>query len=402
MSETEKTTPVAEKETATAHAAKAGKGKPPRPAGKPAQGNGTAFFATVLALVAMAISYYLWQQQQVAEHKLATVTGSLERLLTAVEQQHRQQQVRIEALDRRQPGQTQRLLELEQQLQQLRGYLARQSKDWELAEVDYLLRIAEHRLQLEANPVVAMVALRNAQSTLELLDDPVLSGLREAIAADMQRLQQLPAFDRTDLSRELSALEVSLGALTLKQAGSDIGSHEERSVPSEEQQSGWRGLTQRIWADLRGLVVVRHQDGEWLGPPAPGQRENLQWMLQMHMQAAQLALLSGQQTLWQQHLQRAQDWLVQHFDPATPAYRQIEQGLQALVMQPLQPAMPDLQPTIRLLESLLLQAGQAAVPNEAPLPAQVMVEDDPAPQLEGMPDDTLQRPETLDQKENGA
>jgi uncharacterized protein HemX len=88
--------------------------------------------------------------------------------------------------------------------------------------------------------------------------------------------------------------------------------------------------------------------------------QQLALMLSMRLEAAQLALLSGQRNAWQQNLQAAQAWLVLHFEPHSAAYQQLEEGLAELLEQDPWPNYPSLEETSQLLERLLTsQSGSA-------------------------------------------
>lgn len=397
MSEAEKAS-ITEPKTDDKPGKSAKPAKPVNRSAKPSRpSQGGAFFATVVALVAIGLSYYLWQQQRLAEQKLHVVETSLERILSAVEQQHQQQQVRIEAMAHVPAAQGERLDALEQQLQRLLIHVGQQRlQECGLAEVDYMLRIAEHRLQVEGNQNAAIRSLQSAIETLRQANLPEYGPLLEMLERDVQSLITLPSTEGPRLASRLAELEALVPALVLKPAGQELALLTELGTP-DTPADGWRGFIQQVWRDLRGLVVIRHQDAESLVAPGLGQQHNMQWLILMRLEAARLALLSGQQTHWQESLLRLEGLLGSYFDTEQPAYAQFNEGLQVLKASSLERQVPDLKPTIDLLESLL--PGPVAAPGEratAPLPE--------TENLYPSEDGEIKAPdgEVVEQKETGA
>lgn len=328
-------------------------------------GNSLVLLVGVLLLLALGAGYYLWQQQQLTTQQGLALQAELSRVQTTSEQAWQQQQsVQVQQAEQLRT-QAERLRQLEQQVQSLRGHIPRQLQEWELAEVAYLLRIAEHRLHLERQPRSALSALQAAAETLAVMDQPHLAPLKRALAEDIQRVAVLGRGDVQQLASQLSGLMVLVDALPMKKLGAPIAEPQRDDSAPEVQQARWQQILRQVWNDLRELVVVRHQQ-DTHGRVLHGQQ--LELVMAMRLEAAQLALLSGQRDAWQQNLRAAQAWLGMHFEPHAPAYLQLEQGLADLLEQDPWPSYPSLEETSQLLERLLTaQSGSAspAAPQEA-------------------------------------
>jgi uroporphyrin-3 C-methyltransferase len=315
--------------------------------------------ALVLAAGALVLAYYLWQQQQIANEQVVAIEGRISGLLEQVERQQRQQQGRQSQLEQWGSQQTvvqQRLVSLEEQLPLLRSHLSRQAQEWELAEVDYLLRIAEHRLQLDQDVPGAIQALRSAMATLATQPGTEYARLQQAIEQDIMTLNTLQPLDTAGLARQLDDLQALTARLVLPVEGESWFIPEAEEKSSHDGGGLWQRFLGQLKQDLQKLLVVRRQDASWQGPPAPGQLENLQWMLQLRLESARLALLAGQEAIWQESLARAQSWLEQHFKQDSETYRQMAAQIEGLSAHSLDTPWPSLLPTIHLVEELLLQA----------------------------------------------
>ncbi len=132
-------------------------------------GHGPAWLALLLACGVAGGLYYLWQQQNLSREaqdteqtktatKLSELKADVSRL-TSVLQTSRDDQSRAS---------TERV-ELEVALQSLRTRIGQDRHDWGIAEVEYLLAIANRRLQLEQDVRTALLALESADGRLMFL-----------------------------------------------------------------------------------------------------------------------------------------------------------------------------------------------------------------------------------------
>ncbi|MGM0595334.1 MAG: uroporphyrinogen-III C-methyltransferase, partial [Pseudomonadota bacterium] len=247
---------------------------PPKHEHEPAKqrsGGSGAFLATLLALAALGGSYYLWQQLEVAKRDLHALEGSVDKLLSLSEQRHQEQLQRLQEvpphphpqLEQQGDDNARDLQRLSQSLAELRDSRSQAGHGSPVAEVEYLLRIARHRLSLEHDPQAASAALRTARSRLALLDDPAFAPMIERIDEDIQALANTELPDREALAAEVGKLAADVEALPL------ASSTPQGSAPSEalamQQSEGERGLWQRLWQDIRGLVTIR-REGEVAQP----------------------------------------------------------------------------------------------------------------------------------------
>ncbi|MBT8056467.1 MAG: uroporphyrinogen-III C-methyltransferase, partial [Gammaproteobacteria bacterium] len=80
----------------------------------------------------------------------------------------------------------------------------------DLAEVDYLLRLANERLKLFSDPEAADQALEVADMHLAALDSPMYLGVRQEIALARQSLDALEMPDYLEISRRMDKLQAAI------------------------------------------------------------------------------------------------------------------------------------------------------------------------------------------------
>src|SRR5689334_2728233 len=93
--------------------------------------------------------------------------------------------------------------------------LARNRDEWQLAEIEQVLAIAQQQLQLSGNVRAALLALQLAEGRLSRADRPQFLPVRRALSRDIERLKSLPTLDVPGLSLALDRLVASIDGLPL-------------------------------------------------------------------------------------------------------------------------------------------------------------------------------------------
>jgi uroporphyrin-3 C-methyltransferase len=394
MSEMEQNTPTPDTPPRGKSRGQSGSPKPPRgeeggarPA-PPAAAKDSSRPALILALVAMILaiamavtSFFTWrevdrlvnsrsQDLQQAETRSAGLESRLQDTARRIDgiqaevdreldEARREQQAALERLEQTQ-------LAVERSVSQLRAQMGRSQDGWLLAEVEYLLRIANQRLQLQGDTGTALAALQAADERLHELSDPGYLAVREALAREIGQLRAVPAVDRGGLALKLASLEARVDAL--RPAGARYISARERHGEARESlaASDWREVPALVWQAVRRLLVVRtHQ--EPATPMLPPEQEYfLDQNLRLTLEAARVALLQADAEQYRGSLETARRWLEQHYDREHPATASMSNELFHLLQQDIRPALPDISTSLRLLRQRLPAPEAAAVPVEPP------------------------------------
>ena len=160
------------------------------------------------------------------------------------------------------------LSRLSKSLESLKAQLAKQQatlarfsgaerENWLLAETRHLLRLANQRLVMGADPVAAEALLKSADTVLRGVDDPSLHVVRAAIAKEIAALRALPKVDLEGIYLRLAALMEQADKLVIFQ----LPKQAERPQPAPA--SDWQGrLHQGYKAALSKLsdyVIIRRR-----------------------------------------------------------------------------------------------------------------------------------------------
>lgn len=288
-------------------------------------------------------AYWLWPQWQKLQHDTTALQQQQQRL---TEQGQQQQETTAQLQQQLQREQQQRLEQLEQSLQQQQQQLETQNqaqiqalrqlvqerdsappRHWLLAEIEYLLQLAAQKVWLQQDFATALALLASADEKLAKLDDPSLTPVRQAIAADSAQLQQIQVPDLSQLHIKLQQLRKLSTSLALKQQ-----QQAEQPVPAPGAElSQWRETLSYYWQQSWSkLIQVRSAVPEDYFSLTTEQQLMLRMSLSQQLLLAELAAMQHQPQVFAAALQQASDQLQRYFDAEHAAVQQFSQELTGL------------------------------------------------------------------------
>lgn len=325
----------------------------------------------LLALVVLgALATAGWFALQLHQQMLTDMAVLRDRITTTQDHERRQQQD-LTQLQQQLQTQQQNYQQLQQQLQHNSDRLAQlpgaERQDWLLAEAEYLLRLANQRLQLERDWNGALSLLQAADAVLVETRNPGLTRIRETLAQDMLALRQAPALDATGAVLRLQALQQQLPQLPwlpdrlLPDSGADLLA----GAAQQPLPDSWYGqLWHKITTALTGLVRIRERADAVATPLSPDQQYYLQQNMNLMLEQAQAALLREQAELYEHSLQRVQNWLQQYLLIEDDRTRAVQQSLQELQGWPVAPERPDISRSLLQLQQWVEQQRRGMAPVE--------------------------------------
>jgi uroporphyrin-III C-methyltransferase len=214
-------------------------------------------------------------------------------------------------------------------LEALYQELSRGRDEWQLAEIEQVLAIAQQQLQLSGNVRAALLALQLAESRLAKAG-PQFVPLRRALARDIERLRSVPAVDLAGMSLRVDALVAAVDSLPLafdERAERPAAPAETDATPASQDR--WMRFAGELWRELRQLIVVRRV--ETAEPPLlpPSQAYFVRENLKLRLLNARVSLLVRDEAGYREDLRVAQRWIERYFDtrakPAQNALAQLKQ-----------------------------------------------------------------------------
>lgn len=227
-------------------------------------------------------------------------------------------------------------------------------KDWLLAEAEYLIKLASHRLLLEQDVKTAIVAMEGANARLAEVGDPSLLKVRKQINKDIQKLKSVPNIDVAGISLTLSGLIQSVSKLPLQVPDPDSIRERIKERGTEQRViEGWKGFLIALWQDLKNLVVIRNHEQPIQSMLTTDQQFFLVQNLQLRLEQARLALLQGETGVYQERLKEIEKSVPKYFDVTHELTRSTVDTVSKLLKQDITPELPELTRSYEKLEKYL-------------------------------------------------
>ena len=220
-----------------------------------------------------------------------------------------------------------------------------------LDEAEFLIRLANQRLQVERSPKGAQSLLESADQVLAKFDDPGLMALRKTLSENIAALRGTAIIDRegiflrigtlSDLVMTFSALPAH--GLEAVEVADELAPVDEALTELEEPwyQNLWSNLRQATQGFVDRNFHVRSLD-QPLAPLMSIDRETqLRHSLLIILGNAQQAVLREEAGIYRASLARAEKDIAQYF-VANDDTRAIIEQLQALQAEAVQQSLPDI------------------------------------------------------------
>lgn len=315
-------------------------------------------------LIAVA-GWYGWQHHHLLVNELAQLKASQNSSQTQAAQQANQQQKQLAEL---QKTQQELIVQLAQNSEALAQIPTAGRQDWLLAEAEYLLRIANQRLQLEKDWSSALSMLQAADNVLVEAKNPRMNSVRALIADEVIALRKAPSLDVQGAVLRLQALQKELPALpwipnkySVQKNNSSQQTATENITADVQNEAWYVRVWNKISNALTGLVRIRvHQDGA-PQPLNPDQQYYLEQNMHLMLEQAQAALLREEEDLYQHSLQRVVEWMQNYLIVEDASTEAALLSVQELLEWPVAPARPDISGSLLKLQSLLEQQQRGSV-----------------------------------------
>ncbi|RKZ77769.1 MAG: hypothetical protein DRR19_27450 [Candidatus Parabeggiatoa sp. nov. 1] len=317
---------------------------------------GTFVFVLPLWQKSTRLPLELQQQVQVLRTQVATLQSELQAL------QSQENQAKLETLQTH-------FQELSYQQQRLQNHFTalvhqieqqpQNDDDWKLAEINYLLTIALHRLQLAHDPDGALAALIVADKHLQHLNKPTLLPVRTQLLKDIKRLRELERPDIAGLAVRLAQQIAQADELPLLQ-GTRATDTPPPTVLYQEQP--WQ---ERVWDELKQLVVIRYNTEADSGFLTPGQRALVAQILHLKLESARSFLLRRDTQNFATSISAVRDWLKRYYDQNDNKVNALQKELADMQNIVLNPALPDISDSLNLLQRLSAPSNPVKVQSQA-------------------------------------
>ena len=238
------------------------------------------------------------------------------------------------------------------------------SRDWKLAEAEYLLRIANHRLLMERDALTAGQLLTTADKILADLGDFSVFDVRARLADEILSLKSLTGTDLQGLYLRLESLKTNVESLPARLPeylqGTAPGFGEEGNASADEAGASGNtsGAEQTVWQEIGSRLSAFYQyrkideSETQRALLSPDQSTYLEMNLRLMLERSQLALMRRNQLVYEQSLTTAEEWIGEYFDTSAPLVTQTQSELADLLDVELELPVPDISGSLTALQAI--------------------------------------------------
>ena len=320
---------------------------------KPAYCRLFGFIGLILICALIGGGYYLWSQLQQTKVDLAEVTSNGQVQIDSMAGNIKALEDAIRQLQRKQIEQSEALASLYKDKRE-------NNEDWALAEVEYLLIIAMHRLLLEEDVATALAAMEAADLRLRNLGNPGLLPVRQQLASDINQLRSVNLVDIAGLAIYLADLVELSDDLLIKSSVLSVETEHESSSEAnytDVEDPLWKKLPRLLWQEIKSLVVIKRSGEVKQALLLPEEEYFLTQNLKLELESARQSVLRSDSENLRVSVDLMQSWMRQYFDTSDSAVVNVMETLDQMRTVELKPALPDISSSLESLRAYMREAA---------------------------------------------
>ncbi|ELY4640175.1 uroporphyrinogen-III C-methyltransferase [Cronobacter sakazakii] len=342
--------------------------------------------ALVLSAVAIAIALatgaglWTWSKKQ-ADTQNAN-SDTLATQLTSLQNQQQAQKAEFEktlkaqadalaAATRQQEAMARELDEVQKKVATISGSDA---KTWQLAQADFLVKLAGRKLWSDQDATTAAALLKSADASLADMNDPSLITARRALTDDIAALASVTQVDYDGIILKLNQLSNQVDNLRLADNDSDDAPMDSDGSELSSSLSEWRQNLVKSWHNfMDSFITIRRRDETTVPLLAPNQDIYLRENIRSRLLVAAQAVPRHQDEIYKQSLDNVSTWVRAYYDTSDAGTKAFLESIDNLAQQNISMDLPETLQSQAILEKLMQTRvrnlmAQPSVPGDAAVP----------------------------------
>lgn len=252
----------------------------------------------------------------------------------------------------------QEILAIRQQLAELQNRSTTAESEpnlqWKLLEAEYLIGLAGKKLQLERDRASALALMQSADSALSQSGNSNVFAVREVISRESAQLRAVQMVDLEGVYLRIANIALQAENINLLNSMRENFENRRNTESAfEEVESSQGSFLNATLSFLRSIFVWRKWDGIPEAMLASGQDIYIKQTFELMLEQAKLAVVSGDQNLYQTSLTNAADWVQRYAVMDTVAAETILTEINELAGIDLNPSLPLINESLSLLRRLI-------------------------------------------------
>ena len=336
---------------------------PPEKAEKNRRANRTSLALSAIAIaiaLASGAGLYGWVKHQ--NKTLQTSNGEIADQLIALQQTQDKQRTELEGVIKQQADalaaekrQSEALAkQLDEVQQKVATISGSDAKTWQLAQADFLVKLAGRKLWSDQDVTTAAALLKSADASLAEMNDPSLIDIRRAITEDVGTLSAVAQIDFDGIILKVNQLSNQVDDLRLADNNRDERPMDEDDGELSSSLSEWRQNLTKSWHNfMADFITVRRRDSSAEPLLAPNQDVYLRENIRSRLLVAAQAIPRHQNEVYKQSLETVSTWVRAYFDTTDPATKAFLEELDNLSQQSISMDVPGQLKSQPMLEKLM-------------------------------------------------
>ena len=313
------------------------------------------FLLLIIVVACSAAAYYFWEQQQKQSDILKIQKQSIEdinlRLNKVASDFNQNSKVSADTLNKL-DSLTIQLKQTEDISQRAIAVVNRSQRDWALAEVDYLLRIAHQRIAVARDIKGAIAALKGADSRIEQLGDLTLFKIRKQLASDISSLNAIHRADVNGISLALDQVIAYLPELPFKSAKDEIKKQLNDTADIVPEKSEEKTFVDSVIETVKQIGDIKVHQRSIQAASSAEQQNSIEQLLRTYILGARLAALGFDQIQFSHEIHQASEIIRLHYDEEDNRTQQLQKMLLDYSALQLSPNLPELTKAWTLLQDV--------------------------------------------------
>lgn len=334
------------------------------PAGKPSREkkSGGKVLSAVAIVIALAIGAGLYLNgkhqadlQAQTNHNLSEQLAALQQQLNNDKQQLTQQLANAnsalqQALSQ-QDSSTKELASLRDKVASLSG---NDTRNWLLAQADYLVKLAGRKLWIDQDVTTAAALLKSADTSLAEMNDSGVMNVRRALTQDISSLSVLSQVDYDSIILKLNQLSNGVDNLRLADNDSDESPMDTDNGELSSSLREWRQNLVKSWHNfIDDFITIRRRDNTAQPLLAPNQDVYLRENIRSRLLIAAQAVPRHQEEIYKQSIDAVSAWIRAWYDTNDAATKVFLAQLDELSQQSISMNVSDTLESQTLLNKLM-------------------------------------------------
>lgn len=242
----------------------------------------------------------------------------------------------------------------------------RSQRDWMIAEVNYLLRMAHQRIEIARDINGAIAALKGADIRIAELGDLRMMPIRKQLAEDIGQLSAVHQADVAGVSLEIDQMIMHISDMPFKSAEEEVRTQLElpeepvKTVVSETEQT----FIDSVVDTVKQIGDIKIHKRSIKTASTANQQVQVEQTLRTYLLSARLAVLRFEQTQFINEVKLIKELLQQHYDVNDNRIINMQKKLDEYLTVQLRPELPQLTTAWEMLQQELLREKNSDEPQQ--------------------------------------